>query len=40
MKKPSRAWKIDPEWRTTFILASIAALLFLAFVVVAAMRYS
>jgi hypothetical protein len=38
VKKPLRDPKIDREWRTTFILASVAALLFLAVVVVAAMR--
>jgi hypothetical protein len=38
VKKPRRAWQIDPEWRMTFILASIAALLSLAVVVVVAMR--
>ena len=38
MKKPLRDPKVDYEWRTTFILASVAALLSLAVVVVAAMR--
>lgn len=38
MKKPLRDPKIDREWRTTFILASVAALLSLAVVVVAAMH--
>jgi hypothetical protein len=38
MKTPFRAPKIDREWRTTLILASVAALLSLAVVVVAAMR--
>jgi hypothetical protein len=38
VKKPLRDPKIDREWRTTFILASVAALLSLAVVVVAAMR--
>jgi hypothetical protein len=39
MKTPLRDPKVDHEWRTTFILASVAALLSLAVVVVAAMRY-
>jgi hypothetical protein len=38
VKKPLRDPKIDREWRTTFILASVAALLSLAVVVVVAMR--
>jgi hypothetical protein len=38
VKKPLRDPKVDHEWRTTFILASVAALLSLAVVVVAAMR--
>jgi hypothetical protein len=39
VKKPLRDPKIDHEWRTTLILASVAALLSLAVVVVAATRY-
>jgi hypothetical protein len=38
VKKPLRDPKIDREWRTTFILVSVAALLSLAVVVVVAMR--
>jgi hypothetical protein len=39
MKKPLRDPKVDHEWRTTFILAGVAALLCAAIVVVAALRY-
>ena len=39
MKTPRRNPKINPEWRTTLILASMIALLSLAIVIVAAMRY-
>jgi hypothetical protein len=39
VKKPLRTPKIDAEWRMTFILAGVAALLSLAVVVVVAMRY-
>jgi hypothetical protein len=38
MKKPLRSREIDPEWRTTIILASIGALLALAVAIVAATR--
>jgi hypothetical protein len=38
VKKPLRVPKIDREWRTTLILASVAALLALAVVAVAATR--
>jgi hypothetical protein len=38
VKKPRRNPKTDRECRTTLILASVAALLSLAVVVVAAMR--
>ena len=39
MKKPLRDPKVDHEWRTTFILASLAALLSVAVAIVVAARY-
>jgi signal transduction histidine kinase len=39
MKKPLRDPKVNHEWRTTFILAVVIALLCVAIVIVAAMRY-
>jgi hypothetical protein len=39
VKKPRRKPKIDHEWRTTLILAGVIALLCVAIVIVAAMRY-
>ena len=39
MKTPRRNPKINPEWRTTLILAGVIALLCVALVIKAAMRY-
>ena len=39
MKTPFRAPKIDREWRTTLILASVAALLCAALAIEVAARY-
>jgi len=39
MKPPFRAPKIDREWRTTLILASVAALLSVAVAIEVAARY-
>jgi hypothetical protein len=39
MKPLFRAPKIDREWRTTLILASVAALLFVAVAIEVAVRY-
>jgi hypothetical protein len=39
MKTPFRAPKIDREWRTTLILASMIALLSAALAIEAAVRY-
>jgi ABC-type enterochelin transport system permease subunit len=39
VKKPLRDPKIDHEWRTTFILASVAALLSVAVAIEAAVRF-
>jgi hypothetical protein len=39
MKTPHRAPKIDREWRTTIILAGVAALLSAAVAIVMAGRY-
>jgi hypothetical protein len=39
VKKPLRDPKVDHEWRTTFILASVAALLCVTIAIMAAMRY-
>jgi hypothetical protein len=39
VKSPLRAPKIDPEWRTTLILASVAALLSVAVAIEVAAHY-
>lgn len=39
MKIPLRAPKIDPEWRTTIILAGVALLLSAAVAIEVAARY-
>jgi hypothetical protein len=39
VKTPRRNPKIDREWRTTLILAGVIALLCVAIVIKAAMRY-
>jgi hypothetical protein len=39
VKTPRRDPNIDHEWRTTIVLAGVIALLCVAIVIVAAMRY-
>jgi hypothetical protein len=39
VKTPRRNLKIDSEWRTTLVLAGVIALLCVAILIMAAMRY-